>query len=91
MSNVTNALKYLGTQQRDVVTGFAGVVTSVCFDINGCIQAALKPPMDKEGKVPDGLWFDLDRLRQNGKAVMKPFPYDVPREFVAGPAEKPAK
>ena len=91
MRNVTEALAYLGTRQRDLVTGFSGVITSVCFDINGCIQACLKPGVDKEGKIPDGYWIDLDRLVKDGKPAMKPFPYETPRDFVAGPAEKPAK
>jgi hypothetical protein len=91
MSNISKALKYLGTKQKDLVTGYTGVVTSISFDINGCIQAALKPPMDKDGKIPDGCWFDLERLEQIGKPVMKPFPYEVTRKFVAGPADKPAK
>jgi len=91
MSNISKALKYLGTKQEDLVTGFVGVVTSISFDINGCIQAALKPPMDKDGKLPDGMWFDLDRLKQVGKPVLAPFPYEIPRAVVAGPAEKPAK
>ena len=91
MHKIGEAFKYLGTQQQDIVTGCAGVVTSICFDINGCIQACLKPPLDKDGKIPDGYWIDLDRLRERGTPVMKPFPYELPREYVAGPAEKPAK
>lgn len=91
MSKVAKAFKFLGTRQKDQVTGFSGVVTSVCFDINGCIQGCVKPPLDKDGKMPDGYWIDLDRLTPDGQPAMAPFPYELPRKFVAGPAEKPAK
>lgn len=91
MQDVKKALGFLGTRQRDKVTGFAGVITSICFDINGCIQGCLKPPTDKDGKIPDGYWIDLDRLELNGPPAMDPFPYDVSRKIVQGPAEKPAK
>jgi hypothetical protein len=89
--DVKQALQFLGSSQRDVVTGLAGVVTSICFDINGCIQACLKPPLDKDGKIPDGYWIDLDRLQERGQRVMPAFPYEVPLARRAGPAEKPTK
>jgi hypothetical protein len=34
-------LKLLGTKVRDVVTGFVGIVTSVSFDLYGCVQAVV--------------------------------------------------
>lgn len=91
MNNVTEALKFLGTRQRDRVTGFSGTITSICFDINGCIQGCVKPAVDKDGKIPDGYWIDLDRLECIGEPAMPPFPYEVTRKIVRGPAEKPGK
>lgn len=63
-------LQLLGVKAIDKVTGFSGVVTSICYDLVGCIQAAITPPADlKEGKIPDGRWFDISRL-DIGERVM---------------------
>ena len=41
----------LGMKGKDVVTGFKGVITSLSFDLYGCVQAVINPrKMDKEGK-----------------------------------------
>ena len=72
----------LGRKARDQVTNAEGVITSVTFDLFGCIQALLKPPIGDDGKqVPSG-WFDIGRLTLIcGTPVMK-----VP-DFVVGPIE----
>jgi hypothetical protein len=55
-------LNYLGLRVRDKVTDYPGVVTSVSFDLYGCIQGLVNPGMDKEGKLKELTWFDLNRL-----------------------------
>jgi len=35
-------LEMLGKEGFDVVTGFDGVITSVSFDLYGCVQAVVK-------------------------------------------------
>ncbi len=55
------AMNLLGLKARDLVTGFEGVVTTVAFDLYGCIQAVVTPPV-KDGKREDGQWFDTKRL-----------------------------
>ena len=50
MINLHKHLDLLGMQVRDQVTGYSGVVTSVCFDLYGCIQAVVHPGTDKDGK-----------------------------------------
>ncbi len=62
MTKMQEHLHLLGLRVRDRITGFAGVVVSVNFDLYGCIQAAVSPPVDKEGKKPDPLWLDISRL-----------------------------
>ena len=52
----------LGLKVRDKVTGLEGVVTSLSFDLYGCIQAAVTAPA-KDGKVEYGVWFDITRLK----------------------------
>lgn len=56
-------LKLLGLKATDPVTGMAGVITSICFDINGCIQACLTPPVNKEGAYGQAIWIDIQRLK----------------------------
>ncbi len=52
----------LGLKVRDAVTGSEGVVTSLSFDLYGCIQAVVTPSADKEGAIKDGHWLDVTRL-----------------------------
>lgn len=63
-------LQLLGTTQRDKPTGFTGMVSSISFDAYGCIMAFLSPPVNKEGKIQDGNWFDVKRLEPKGKRIM---------------------
>lgn len=52
----------LGLRVRDKVTGFEGVVTTVGFELYGCVQAVVHPGLDKDGKARDSTWFDVSRL-----------------------------
>lgn len=82
----------LGLKVVDAVTGFKGVVTSISFDLFGCIQAVVSPPVDEKGAVEDGRWFDVTRLTIEDEAHVMPLP-DFTLGYVAegkkGPAEKP--
>jgi hypothetical protein len=81
-------LELLGFKVRDRVTGFAGVVTSVSFDLYGCVQCVVTPPIDAKGETTDPLWFDEKRLE-----VVDPTPVLAAPLFdyvIPGPAEKPA-
>ena len=71
MSKVMKHLGLLGREAEDRVTGFKGVVTSLAFDLYGCIQAVIQPNTDPEGKVPDGRWLDVVRINTEcGRTVM---------------------
>ena len=64
-------LKLLGFKAQDKVTGFKGVITSVSFDLFGCIQAALSAP-EKDGKIGESYWLDTNRMKILSKTpVMK--------------------
>jgi hypothetical protein len=81
--------KFLGCEVKDRVTDATGVVECVSFDLYGCIQAGVKPKVDKEGKQLDARWFDTSRLEiTNDKPVM-----DLPAFLndKHGPADKPAR
>lgn len=62
MVNIRKHLELLGLKVKDRVTGHEGVVTSIGFDLYGCIQAIVNPGADKEGKLRDSNWFDVNRL-----------------------------
>ena len=82
----------LGRKVKDKVTGFSGVVSSVSFDLYGCVQGIVTPPVAKDGTVPDSRWFDVPRLQVLNKKPVMPLP-DFEQGYVAegrkGAAEKP--
>ncbi len=64
-------LGLLGLEAEDAVTGFSGVITTITFDLYGCVQAIITPKADAEGKLKDGHYFDVTRLKVTGnKPVM---------------------
>lgn len=90
---IVKHIDLLGQRAKDRVTGFEGVVTSVSFDLYGCIQAVVNPGLDKAGKVQDAHWFDVNRLDlAKSKRVMPvpDFDHGPVAEGKKGPAEKPA-
>lgn len=73
----------LGLKVRDKVTGFEGVVTTVGFELYGCVQAIVHPGLDKDGKTRDSIWFDVSRL-----TILSDTPVmDVPN-FASGPVSR---
>lgn len=80
----------LGYPVRDTVTGFAGVVESISFDLYGCVQCVVKPKVAKDGKLEDGRWFDFKRLTKTARTRVMPMPsaFATPG-LEAGPADKP--
>lgn len=66
MQKVRNHLALLGIRVEDKVTGFAGVVDSVSFDLYGCIQAGVNPGLNKDDEQKDCRWFDVSRLTIKG-------------------------
>ncbi len=85
-------LGLLGLEARDRITGFAGVITSISFDLYGCVQAVITPNgLDKDGKIQDGRWMDTNRLEVSTTRIM-PVPdfTSVDKNKERGAAEKPA-
>ncbi len=100
---LTDYLSLLGLRVKDAVTGFAGVVTSVSFDLYGCVQAVVTPSgVDKDEKMKQGHWLDVNRLVIEDPCGVMPVPDYKPRmpsvitsagatqAGTHGPAEKPA-
>lgn len=92
MSIIEEHLELLGTRMKDIVTGYEGMVDSVAFDAYGCVQASLRPSTIKGGKVPEGYWFDIKRLKSNGARLMPVPPiFTTPKGDEPGPASKPRR
>lgn len=95
-------INLLGIKVRDRVTSFEGIVSTISFDLYGCVQAIVTPHVDKDGKLPDGRWFDIHRLEavnpaRTGRVMPVPAFDKAPPQFGAtpeshthGPTEKPA-
>jgi len=69
---ITQAIRMVGLQVKDKVTGFKGVVSSITFDLYGCIQAIVAPPVDKDGKRRESEWFDIKRLELGERMMPVP-------------------
>ncbi len=67
-------LHLLGKKVEDKVTGLQGVVTSLSYDLYGCIQAIITPHVDKEGKCSDPIWHDTKRLKVLDGTPVMPVP-----------------
>lgn len=81
-TKVQPALELLGFRVTDRITKFKGVVTSVSFDLYGCIQAFVSPDLDSDGKIRDGYWFDCVRLDvDDGPVGHSPGPVLPPPAF----------
>lgn len=52
----------LGNRVRDKITGFEGIAVARVEYLTGCTQIGIAPGIDKDGKVPDTLYFDYTRL-----------------------------
>jgi hypothetical protein len=93
MSQPKQHLNLLGLRVRDRVSGFEGVVASVCFDLYGCIQAIVHPGLQADGKLGDQSWFDVNRLEivSDAPVMNRPnFEFGEVAKGNKGAAEKPA-
>lgn len=90
--NLNVHLSILGHKASDRVSGLEGIVTSVSFDLYGCIQGLIHPGLDKDGKLEDQCWIDLNRLEIIGDQTVMAQPDFVQGPAIEGkkgPAEKP--
>lgn len=87
-------IEKLGYKAKDKVTGFEGVITSVDFDLYGCIQYLIQPASKDGTDKSDAKWFDPTRVTITSKKRVMEMP-DFDMGYVAegrkGPAEKPIK
>lgn len=90
-------LAWLGRRVREKVTGAQGVITSVSFDLYGCVHGLVSFPQPTDGpqgkEPPDSRWYDVQRLEDTSPTegrVLEPPDYFVrPPGTEAGPEDKP--
>ena len=71
---IQDAFELLGKKVQDKITMRKGVVTSISFDLYGCVCvcAIVNPGISKEGTAIDTAWFDVARLKvTSDKPVME--------------------
>jgi hypothetical protein len=73
----------MGDVVRDSISGFEGTVISRIEYINGCVQFAVQPKIDKDGKLPDAQYFDMQRLERISVPTAKVTEFT--RQSVGGP------
>lgn len=62
----------LGFTVKDRITGFKGVAVGHVEYLTGCNQTLVVPPVDGDGKLREGQWFDDQRLQtclEDGPAI----------------------
>lgn len=63
----------LGNKVKCKITGLTGIATARIEYINGCIQFCVKPKVDKNNKIIEGEYIDIDELEfvNEGIAIRK--------------------
>ena len=85
---VQESLGMLGRRATDKVTGFTGVITSMSFDLYGCVQAIIQPAVEKESaKIESSRYFDVARLEVSSDEPVMAVPAFAKAD--KGPAGKP--
>lgn len=83
----------LGRKATDKITGVDGVITSLSFDLYGCITCILTPHIKDNDKNIEAKWYDIQRLDidYNDKVMHSPDFLGiavVPSNFSQGGYEK---
>jgi hypothetical protein len=92
MIDLNEFLNKLGLKAKDRVTGMEGVITSIAFDLYGCVHGLLRPPVDDKGAMVEGMWLDMARLEIKGKKPVMDLPtffFELPKTEPTGPEDKP--
>lgn len=90
MINETVAL--LGLRATDKVTGFSGTISTVGFDLYGCVQIVLTP-LAIDGKMGEAVWFDVNRLTISSDRAMAVPAFGerpIPTTYPHGASPKPS-
>lgn len=94
---LTDFFEMLGHKYKDKITGYVGVVDSLCFDLYGCIQVSMRPAsLNEKGEIVEGRWFDVSRLDKLNEPRLMEVPAFSKFAMEAGkhppgPADKPTR
>lgn len=61
----------MGDRVKDKVTGFTGIIVAKIEYLNGCEQYCVKPLIDKDGKMSEGEYIDVDQVEPAGEEGIK--------------------
>jgi len=63
LPDLSSYFDLLGRRVKDKISGQEGVCDALTFDLYGCIQIAVSPSVDKDGKFVDGRMLDVHRIQ----------------------------
>lgn len=61
----------LGDKVKCKITGASGIVVAVSQHLYGCDRVGIQPPADKDQKLPESIWGDIDSFEVIKKGVVK--------------------
>jgi len=73
MSNTDKNIGLLGMKAKDKINGLTGIISSISFDLYGCVQVVITPS-SRKGEYIMGTWFDLNRVKIISKKRVMPIP-----------------
>lgn len=76
----------LGDRVSDVITGLTGIATGKCLYLTGCTQVLISPETLKDGKILDGAWIDIQRIKVVASGAIELYNGKTP----GGPQESPS-
>ena len=90
----SDVINLLGSKAKDKITKQNGIISTISFDLYGCIQVLLTPLKVKNGEdIKKHGWFDINRIEIiKEKKVMEHPSFETKYDSyndVGGPADKP--
>lgn len=67
--SVNDPRSLLGRYGEDRITGFRGRITGLVEYLSGCTQLLLVPKVGADGKMPDGQFIDIQRVKVDETVV----------------------
>lgn len=83
-AHILGFLELMGLPAKDRITGFDGTITSIDFNLYGCVHATVHPTVDKDGKEREGRWFDVSRLEITGDTRIMAVPDFKAQQYSTG-------
>jgi hypothetical protein len=94
---INDSIELLGKKAKDKITGAIGIITSICFDLYGCIQVIISPQKinEKGEEIKPIGWIDINRIKIINNTRIMNYP-DFDNKYtkidkVNGAATKPLK